>query len=127
ETTADAMKQAFMSVFIATLTADDDDNNLTNGTPHASQIINAFQLHNIGITNLVSVIPSQIPLQDSSATEYPLTAAVTYSGEVGSIDTGSVKVFYSVDNGKHYDSTSLHSTGGTTYRGAIPKIPAGTL
>ena len=38
----------FSEWLIEVLVADDDDGNLTNGTPHSQQIITAFDNHNIG-------------------------------------------------------------------------------
>lgn len=45
-------KLAFLDWFLAVLAADDNNGDLTDGTPHFTEIVTAFNLHNIG-TNLM--------------------------------------------------------------------------
>jgi hypothetical protein len=125
--TAAAMQAAFVSVLMAFLVTDDDDNNLANGTPHAAQILKAFGLHNIGLTNFITMSVSQIADADSTLTSYPVTVHAKYTGQVGSLDRQSVKIFYSNNSGRTYSSISLQDGGGDSFTGAIPKLASGSI
>jgi hypothetical protein len=125
--TAAAMQDAFVSVLMAFLVTDDNDNNLANGTPHAAQILKAFGLHNIGLTNFITMTVSQIDDADSTLSSYPVSVHAKYTGQVGSLDRQSVKVFYSNNSGRSYSSISLQDGGGDLFTGAIPKLASGSI
>jgi hypothetical protein len=104
--------------FVAVLVADDDDGNLANGTPHASQIIAAFNAHGIGTGLFLNV--SHTPLPDSpSGGPFPLTATITYSGPIGGLDPSSFKVRYSI-NDDTQGSRTLVLQGSNQYGASIP-------
>ncbi|TMQ73664.1 MAG: hypothetical protein E6K81_03560 [Candidatus Eisenbacteria bacterium] len=68
---------AMNEFFIETLVADDDDADLSNGTPHAAQIIAAFNAHGIGTEMFMSL--AHTPLADQAgAGPYPVTAVARY-------------------------------------------------
>jgi len=121
------MLDAFSSVLTAIIATDDDDNNLTNGTPHLAQILKAFNLHNIGLSGFLSLSVDQIADQDSLVVGYPVTANVKYGGKVGTLDAASVLVHYSVDGGTTFQTAPLALQGGNMFTGLIPKVRPGSI
>jgi hypothetical protein len=121
------LEDAFSSTLIATIVTDDDDNNLTNGTPHLKEIFAAFKLHNISLASFIPMNLSKVKDQDTTAISYNTTLTATYNGIAGVIDEKSILLHYSIDGGKTYLTFPMHSTGNSQYQGAIPKAPAGTI
>jgi hypothetical protein len=122
-----SLEDAFDNVLMAILSVDDNDGDLSNGTPHADAILKAFQLHNIGIQNFFSMQVRPIADADGFAAGYPVTAFVSYNGVIGVLDTSSVMVHYSTD-GKTYATAKLNSTSNdSTFTGVIPKVSGGSL
>jgi hypothetical protein len=123
---ADAALEAFTDVLLAFLLADDDDANLQNGTPNSAAIIKAFDLHGIGFSNLMDVEIAEIPDQTKDALQYPVSVTAQYNGVIGEVDHDSVKVYYVIGNGPLAHINLIH-TGGNTYQGFIPQVPAGSI
>jgi hypothetical protein len=123
---AEPALEAFTDVLLAFLLADDDDNNLANGTPNSTQIVAAFEKHGIGLSNLISLNVNNIADQDTIATAYPVDVLATYSGAIGSIDRDSVKLYYSVNNAPYVMINVAHQDG-DKYNTSIPKLPAGSI
>jgi hypothetical protein len=117
-----SLDDAFTSVLSATIITDDDDNNLSNGTPHLKEILDAFALHNISLSRFINISTSKVSDQDTAASAYNITVKASYNGIVGELDNQNVKVFYSIDNGKTYNSVQLKSAGNTIFEGQIPKV-----
>ena len=122
-----SLEEAFANTLTATILTDDDDNNLSNGTPHLNEILSAFKLHNITLSNFMNLDLDKVKDQDTSVTSYKIMATASYSGIVGSVNKNSVKVFYSINNGLTYSSVSLQSVGNDVFEGAIAKVPTGTI
>lgn len=118
-----SIKQLFTDVLAAFLSIDDNDGDLTNGTPHAAEILKAFQLHNIGIQNYFDL--NIVPIADASALEqsYPVRAFAPYYGITGSRTDTLVKIHYSIDDGKTYSEQTLVHADGEYLEGSIPKVP----
>jgi hypothetical protein len=121
------MLDAFTSVLTAVITADDNDNDLTNGTPHLSQILKAFNKHNIGLSGLISISVDQIADQDSNLPSYRVSAVASYAGKIGILDANTVTLHYSVDGGKNYLTTLLSPKAGNLFAGQIPKVRPGSI
>ncbi|MBS1903325.1 MAG: hypothetical protein JSS75_06460 [Bacteroidetes bacterium] len=121
-----ALQEAFVNTLLATLIADDNDNNLTNGTPHTKQILTAFAKHNITLSSLISLDVPQLPDQDTGSFPYPISIGATYSGPVGSIDTNSLTLYYSIDKGKTYSHIAC-APHQSSFISLIPPQPAGSV
>ncbi len=118
--------EAFVQTLNATILTDDDDNDLTNGTPHYKQIVEAFKLHNITLGSLLNITVEKLPDQDTTAKFYPVSISVAYQGIVGEIDTTAVHLNYSTDGGRNYLSLpTIHI--GNEYRALIPPQSPGTI
>ncbi|MBM2813954.1 MAG: cysteine-rich repeat protein [Ignavibacteria bacterium] len=59
---------SFFKWFFETLIADDDDGDLSNGTPHGKEIVSAFSKHKIGLIYGIS--------RNFQHTQYPDTSAI---------------------------------------------------
>ncbi len=121
--------EAFADYFIELLVADDDDGDLSNGTPHSSGIIPAFMKH--GIPTIIKIDHVQIGDQDGlSSANYPIQATVsTLSIPPTSIQTTvkEASVIWSIDNWKNYFTNSLTINSGTNLTGIIPSQKAGSI
>ncbi len=111
--------KAFNEYFIEVLVADDNDANLSNGTPHYTQIVNAFNAHGIGTNYFVGI---SAPVEDQPNTgPFPVNATITYSGLFGGLDVTSPRLYYSVNNAA-FTFVSMFPTGNPDEYGA--QIPA---
>ncbi len=119
---------AFSEWFIETLVADDDDGDLSNGTPHSVQIIRAFNRHGIGSNLLMKMSFSHTPLEDSQDTLNPYSVEFEYKGasEIGG-KADSVSVWYSTDNYQTTHRVFAESDGGVNYTAFIPAQEKGTI
>ncbi|MDP4220356.1 MAG: hypothetical protein Q8916_11820 [Bacteroidota bacterium] len=121
------LEDAFSNTLIATIVTDDNDNDLSNGTPHLKEILAAFKLHNISLANFVQMQLAQVQDQDTSAQAYDISLRATYHGITGAVDKENVFVHYSTDAGKTYKNEQLKFSNDSTFVGAIPKLPAGSI
>jgi hypothetical protein len=110
-----AMNEYFQEVLVA----DDDDNDLSNGTPHFSQIVTAFNAHGIGTDFYINITHTPEADQPTNG-PYPITATFTYSGSIGGLDTNSPTLYYSV-NGIPFVAQQMSPTGNPDeWGGEIP-------
>ncbi|MDQ3101223.1 MAG: T9SS type A sorting domain-containing protein, partial [Bacteroidota bacterium] len=116
---------AFRDVLIDVLQADDDDGNITNGTPNGDQIIEGFALH--GITLL-----SNVELEHEAVAAAPMDEAITLEAEVPlnfpyiSYLTG-VRTYYRINDSPTWESVLMINNSGDTYSASIPPQPEGNV
>src|SRR5439155_10420279 len=110
---------AMSEYFIETLVADDDDADLSNGTPHSSSIAMAFNAH--GIVTGFYIDINHVPVADQpSGGFYPATAVIQYPGPFGQLDSGSPMLHYSLNSGP-FQVTNMQPTGNPNeFRGILP-------
>ena len=110
---------AMHEFFVETLVADDDDADLSNGTPHSSQIVAAFNAHGIGTGFFIQI--THAPLADTpSHGPYYVAATIQYTGPFGSLDTASPRVHYTINGGPE-QSVAMTPTGApNTFGASIP-------
>jgi hypothetical protein len=116
---------AYLSTLMATIIADDNDNDLRNGTPHIPQILAAFAKHNVTLSGLIHLDVAQLPDQDTGSTPYPVTTTVSYEGPVGEIDTSSLILYYAVNGDPTYHPVSLTAKD-SSFIALIPPQAAGS-
>lgn len=121
-----SLEDAFSSTLIATIVTDDNDNDLSNGTPHLKEILAAFKLHNIKLVNFIPMTLSKVEDQDTSASSYNTILKASYEGIVGSVNDKNVMLHYSTDEGRTYAVIPMKSVIGQ-YEAAIPKMASGTI
>ena len=90
---------AFSEWFIEVLIADDDDGDLTNGTPHFQEIVESFNKHQIGTALILSSNFSHEPLQDTEI--YDQDFRVEFQMDIPDFPNSKpeeIKVIYSTDD-----------------------------
>lgn len=126
ETSPTILKQAFIETLTDALLVDDDDNDLSNGTPHSDALLAAFAKHGITLASLIHLVPEVLSDQEITAEGYPITLKACYHGPFGAIDPSSLSLHYSTGKGLFVtqDFGLLHDS---TYQSVIPKQLSGTI
>jgi hypothetical protein len=112
----------YHQVLISALLNDDIDNNLSNGTPHFTQIVDAFARHGIFLLSDAIVTHSEIAHPPANA---PVTINAALAVSTPAFLQG-VKLFYRV-RGTQWDSLNMVDNGGFNYSAQIPAQPAATI
>ncbi|MEO8069467.1 MAG: T9SS type A sorting domain-containing protein [Flavobacteriales bacterium] len=116
---------AFRDVLLDVLEADDTDNDILNGTPNGTAIIEAFAEH--GITLLSNVELDHTPVLTSTADDdITITAELT----ILSADQqylGDVVLNYKLNGAAAWTEVLMTNTGGNNYEAQIPGQPIGTV
>ena len=112
----------FTDVLLEILYADDNDANLTNGTPNDIAIVSAFALH--GITLISNAVINHTPLTTASAnTVIPINANIqlTYSWALGSVDC-----YYRLNTDTNWLPLAMTQSG-SNFTGQIPSQVDGNI
>jgi hypothetical protein len=124
---------AFNEWFIETLITDDSngdgDNDLSNGSPNAENIIKAFNRHKIGTNLAMSLTYSHTPLEDTEETLEPYEVNFNLSNPLTFLNSKpqNVKVIYSIDNFKNSLTADANEILDGQYSAQIPAYPRGTF
>ena len=119
---------AFSEWFIEVLVADDDDGNISNGTPNFVAINDAFNQHSIG-TNffmLSSFTHTQLEDTDDTLNAFQVDFHIESYGFTGG-DPESLFVHYTVDNFQTLVDVEATDLGSGDYQADIPAQPAGSF
>lgn len=116
--------QAFTDVLIDVLQYDDDDADLTNGTPNGTAIVDAFALHGIILISNARLNHSPVSFANGSTT-IPITANLILNFPYTDY-LQDVLFYYRINNGT-YTTSSMTNVSGNTYTIDIPGQPDGTL
>lgn len=110
--------------FLDMLAADDDDADLSDGTPHLAAIVNAFNAHGIGTGYFIGITHTPLDDQPTSG-PYPISALISYSAPIGAFSNATL--YYSV-NGSAYVSAPMLPTGNPDeYEADIPNESYGVV
>ncbi|MCB9780835.1 MAG: hypothetical protein H6742_19865 [Alphaproteobacteria bacterium] len=137
ETAIDIFAQGIKSgptlanAYDATVLGDDDDNDLSNGTPHQCLILEAFQAHGLspagGEGALMLLDHEALGNQPVSASEYAISGdLLNLAPECNDFSLAEGLVHYSTDGGETWATAPL-TAAGEGVQGAIPAQPAGTV
>jgi Zn-dependent metalloprotease len=111
----------FTDILLEVLYADDNDADLTNGTPNDIAIISAFALH--GITLLSNAVISHNPLTIADG-NLPITinasVGITYPWALG-----STNCFYRLNDANSWNNIPMSGT--SSFSTTIPAQPNGTV
>jgi MYXO-CTERM domain-containing protein len=116
----------------AMVAADDDDGDLSNGTPHQCAIIDAFGLHGLGpggtdegvLAIQHTPIGNQLPWRG----DHLVTAdIINYAGDCVEREVEAATLWYSVDGGESWSNAAMEIVDGDVAEGAIPEQPDGTI
>jgi len=111
----------FTDILLEVLYADDNDANLTNGTPNDAAIVSAFALH--GITLLSNAVISHNPVSvaaGNSAISISASVGITYPWALGSADC-----HYRLNDTNSW--TNMPMSGTSSFTTTIPSQPNGTV
>jgi len=112
---------------LATFVADDDDGDLSNGTPHHAIFCEAAQNHNFDCPEILfGVVFEHTPRGDTMDTENPYPVSCTVYSTEAPIDPSTVKLFWRVEEGLWNEEPML-PTGGDDYAGEIPSQQGGVI
>ncbi len=128
----DAVPSGFTitSAFDEFVAVDDDDGDLSNGTPHYCQLVEAFTMHGLGPssgTSLITLAHDPLGNQLESADGYAVSvSADQVSGDCFDVDFESGRLWYSVNDGQTWEFTSLSVVDGAL-EGTIPVQEDGSI
>jgi Zn-dependent metalloprotease len=112
----------FTDILIEVLYADDNDANLTNGTPNDIAIVSAFALH--GITLISNAIITHNPVATSNgSTVIPINVNIqlTYPWALGSVDC-----YYRLNTDTNWSPLAMTQSG-SNFIGQIPSQVDGSI
>lgn len=115
--------KAYTDVLIDVLQYDDNDGDLTNGTPNGLAIVDAFALH--GITLISNASLAHTPLSFANSGNQ-ITINATLSLNFPYTDyLQAVNCYFKVNNGSYF--TAPMTASGNNYSVDIPAQPVGTV
>lgn len=113
----------YTDILLDAIAADDDDGNLANGTPHYSEITNAFANH--GITMMTTST-----IDNTSPENYEAGEPVSILATLGIVNPqyyGSTKLVYTINNTNKWDTLDMNLASGTEYEAILPAQSVGTI
>lgn len=114
----------YHQVLISALENDDTDNNLTNGTPHFTQILQAFARHGIFLLMDGTIVHDEV---NNPPANTPVVINATVNVSEPTFLQG-LKLFYKERKATSWDSLVM-TTGATSnsFTTSIPGYPAGSI
>ena len=111
----------YQSILIDALMADDNNNDLADGTPHYTQIVAAFAKHGIYLEQDATLTHSE---PEGQAANVPITISASLS--VGTATyMHDLTIRYRLNGTGSWSSVSMTGSGGT-YTATLPAQPEGT-
>lgn len=118
---------AMTEYFLETVVADDDDADLTNGTPHLDAILRAFNPRGLGTQYFFDFGHAPLGDQANAGAPLPVTATIHYSGALGAFDPSSPELVYSL-NGAAWVTVAMLPTGvPDQFAATVPPSGGGVL
>jgi hypothetical protein len=111
----------YTDILLEVLYADDNDANLSNGTPNDAAIVSAFALH--GITLLSNAVISHNPVSvaaGNTGINISANVGITYPWALGSADC-----YYRLNDDNSW--TNMPMSGTSSFTTTIPAQPNGTV
>ena len=106
------------------LTLDDDDSDISNGTPHYAEIDGGFGAKNMPAPPLTLVDIQPVGLPEFANPNGGSTVSAEFTNVAGVLDTSSPTLM--VDTGSGYQPVAMSNTGGTTYAANLPGSDCGS-
>lgn len=113
----------YHDILISAIMNDDDDANLSNGTPHFEEIVKAFARHGIYLLSGAEFDHKEVPNQQAN-TAVTISGTLTISNPAF-MDT--LFMYYRNRYGTSWDSVAMTNTSGNTYTATIPGYPASAV
>jgi len=115
---------AFTDVLLDALQADDDDDDLLNGTPNAAAIIEGFDMHGISLFSYVDL--AHEPVEFAAATEDVLIEAEASIDFPYVVYFEAARLHYRTSPNDPYTTVDM-AQDGDVFSHLIPGVPAGTV
>ncbi len=115
--------QVYSDILLAALNEDDDDADLSNGTPHDQEILDAFALHGIYLINNATFEHNQLYAASGLA---PVTITSELDGGLPWMGV-DFNLFYRTGPSGPYTSVPMTLVSGNTYSADIPQQSPGTI
>ncbi|MEY3399465.1 MAG: hypothetical protein RL220_2059 [Bacteroidota bacterium] len=116
--------QAFTDVLIDALQADDNDGDISNGTPNGMAIVEGFDMHGITLLSNAELYHNDLTAADDD-TDITIEATLDLTFPFTNY-LSDVKLYYRINDG-NWDSMGMTNTGGDNYEAVITGQPKGTL
>lgn len=113
----------YTDILLDALMADDDDADLSNGTPNDAEIATAFSIHGISLLGNVGMDHTQLEVADANT---PITIETEVDVDFP-IYLGDVLCHYRTDNTQAFTSMTMSSANFADYSVGIPAQPEGTI
>jgi MYXO-CTERM domain-containing protein len=116
------------TVFDEFIVVDDDDGDLSNGTPHICEIVEAFGRHGLGFaagTGLVSFDHLALGNQPAKAPIAISASLLNSAPQCSAFAVSNASIHYSVDGGASWEEAPL--SGDPSLNGEIPAQDANTI
>lgn len=117
--------QVYSDIYLDVLEADDDNGDLTDGTPNFVPICEAFYLHGITLLSNGSMAHTDV---QTAPENNAITIDATYSNTAPFINyLQDVTCYYQLNESGTWLTAAMPNIGGNNYQGSIPAQPEGTI
>ena len=116
--------EIYRDVLIEALLADDDNGDMSDGTPNDDAIASAFCEHGIALIYNINLDHDELvtPIVPLTPISIEATLEVDYPEFVG-----ATKMYWRTSPGVAYNETDMTDLGGANYSASIPAQPEGTI
>lgn len=115
--------RVFHQALIAALLADDNDNDINNGTPHFREILSAFAKHGIYLYGQTELVHKELDHQ-AAGQDIPVSAKLNLSSPV---IFQQLKLIYKNREVGIWDTVAMADQGGYQFSGTIPAQAQGSI
>ncbi|MCB0761774.1 MAG: T9SS type A sorting domain-containing protein [Flavobacteriales bacterium] len=116
---------AFVDVLLDALQADDDDGDISNGTPNDASIVDGFYMHGITLISNATLNHDDIEEHEANQDIDIVTGLILNFPFSQYLSQGSV--FYRINGDTDWSSAPLELQSGIQYSATIPAQPEGTV
>lgn len=118
--------QAYTDVLIDALQADDDDGDLSNGTPNAAAIVEGFDIHGISVFSYAEI--DHAPIEFAPAEEVLLIEAEADIVFPYNLYFDAVRLWYRTETGGEWSEVEMDNVEGTSsFTASIPAQDEGSV
>jgi hypothetical protein len=116
---------AFTDVLIDLLQADDDDNDISNGTPNGNAIVEGFDIHGISLISNATLTHDDLTFAPAEeGIEINATLVLTFPFNQYLEDAVT---YYRINDSNVWTELPMVNTGGNNYQVDLPAQPEGTV
>ncbi|MEM7163478.1 MAG: T9SS type A sorting domain-containing protein [Bacteroidota bacterium] len=117
--------EAYFDVLLDALQADDDDNDISNGTPNSDAITAAFAEHGITLISNAELEHDEVLF---AAVDEGILIEASLDIDIDFIDfLQSTRLYYKINDDQDWTTADMDNVGGDDYAYTIPAQPMGTV